>query len=254
MNDLKDKTAIVSGGSDGIGLAIARKLSLKGAHVIICARNEDKLSVAIEKIRHEGGKCEGKVLDVSAAKEYSLMITDIAKKHGLDILVNNAAHVGMGLIKDVNLDEFQKNFRTNVDAPYAGTKAAMLAMSEKGGSIINVSSVNGDRAMVGMSGYGASKAALLHFTRNAAMEGARLGVRINSVTPGPIMTPATKAWFDSDPNAGAAIADANPMGRIGTPEEVANVVYFLASDESSYITGASIPVDGGKANELYVPT
>jgi NAD(P)-dependent dehydrogenase (short-subunit alcohol dehydrogenase family) len=160
----------------------------------------------------------------------------------------------MGLIKDVNLDEFQKNFRTNVDAPYAGTKAAMVAMSEKGGSIINVSSVNGDRAMVGMSGYGASKAALLHFTRNAAMEGARLGVRINSVTPGPIMTPATKAWFDSDPNAGTAIANANPMGRIGTPEEVANVVYFLASDESSYITGASIPVDGGKANELYVPT
>ena len=108
--------------------------------------------------------------------------------------------------------------------------------------------------MQGMSGYGSSKAALTHFTRNAAMEGARQGIRVNAVTPGPIMTPATKAWFDHDPDAGTAIANANPMGRIGTPEEVANVVHFLASDASSYVTGANIPVDGGKANELYVPS
>jgi len=254
MSDLKDKIAIVSGGSDGIGLAIAKKLASKGAHVIICARNQKKLLEVTEEIRKSGGKCDGNVLDISMAEEYSRMITDVAEKYGLDILVNNAAHVGMGLIEDVNLDEFQKNFRTNVDAPYIATKAAMKAMSGKGGSIINISSINGERAMIGMSGYGASKAALLHFTRNAAMEGARFGIRIDSITPGPIMTPATKAWFDSDPNAGTAIANANPMGRIGTPEEVANVVYFLASDESSYITGASIPVDGGKSNELYVPT
>ena len=108
--------------------------------------------------------------------------------------------------------------------------------------------------MQGMSAYGASKAALTHFTRNAAMEGARQGIRVNAVTPGPIMTPATKAWFNADPDAGAAIANANPMGRIGEPREVANVVYFLASEASSYVTGASIPVDGGKANELYVPS
>jgi NAD(P)-dependent dehydrogenase (short-subunit alcohol dehydrogenase family) len=108
--------------------------------------------------------------------------------------------------------------------------------------------------MQGMSAYGASKAALIHFTRNAAMEGARAGIRVNAVTPGPILTPGTKAWFNADPDAGKAIADANPMGRIGHPEEVANVVYFLASDAASYVTGANIPVDGGKTNELYVPT
>jgi NAD(P)-dependent dehydrogenase (short-subunit alcohol dehydrogenase family) len=130
----------------------------------------------------------------------------------------------------------------------------MAQMGEKGGSIINISSVNASRAMQGMSGYSASKAALEQFTRVAAMEGARSGIRVNSVVPGPIMTPGTEAWFKADPDAGAAIANANPMGRIGAPHEVANVVAFLASDASSYVTGASIPVDGGKANELYVPS
>ena len=251
MGSLSGKTAIVSGGSDGIGRAIAEKLAGEGAHVVICARNQEKLDAVVSAI---GGKCQGQVLDVSDTKAYADMISKVAKAHGLDILVNNAAHVGMGMISETDLEAFQQNFRINMDAPYLGTQAAMAAMGDKGGSIINISSVNGDRAMQGMSGYGSSKAALTHFTRNAAMEGARQGIRVNVVTPGPIMTPATKAWFDHDPDAGAAIANANPMGRIGTPEEVANVVHFLASDASSYVTGANIPVDGGKANELYVPS
>lgn len=131
----------------------------------------------------------------------------------------------------------------------------MTHMSKNGGgSIINISSINGERAMLGMSGYSASKAALLHFTRLAAMEGAPSNVRVNAVVPGPIMTPGTEAYFKSDPAAGQAIAKANPMGRIGSPEEVANVVAFLAGDQSTYVTGASIPVDGGKTNELHVPS
>jgi len=251
MGSLSGKTAIVSGGSDGIGRAIAEKLASEGAHVVICARNQEKIDSVVSAI---GENCKGHVLDVSDAQAYANMINQVAKDHGLDILVNNAAHVGMGMISNTNLEAFQQNFRINMDAPYLGTQAAMAAMGDKGGSIINISSVNGDRAMQGMSGYGASKAALTHFTRNAAMEGARQGIRVNAVTPGPIMTPATKAWFDHDPKAGAAIANANPMGRIGTPEEVANVVCFLASDAASYVTGANIPVDGGKANELYVPS
>jgi len=253
MGSLSGKTAIVSGGSDGIGRAIAKKLASEGAHVVICARNQEKLDKVAKAIIATGGSCEAQVQDVSEATAYADMISSIAQDRGLDILVNNAAHVGMGMISDTNLEDFQQNFRVNMDAPYLGTQAAMAAMGEKGGSIINISSLNGERAMQGMSGYGASKAALTHFTRNAAMEGARQGIRVNAVTPGPIMTPATKAWFNADPDAGAAIANANPMGRIGKPEEVANVVLFLASDAASYVTGATIPVDGGKANELYVP-
>ncbi len=255
MRSLSGKIAIVTGGSDGIGLAIAQKLANDGAHVIICARNEDKLAQAAADITSNGGTCEHRIQDVSDATAYAAMIAEIAQEKGLDILVNNAPHVGFGMISDTDLQAFQQNFRINMDAPYMGTRAAMTHMSVNGGgSIINISSINGERAMQGMSGYGASKAALLHFTRNAAMEGARANVRVNAVTPGPIMTPGTRAWFNADPDAGQAIAQANPMGRIGNPEEVANVVHFLASDAASYVTGANIPVDGGKTNELYVPT
>jgi len=254
MKTLEGKTAIVSGGSDGIGRSIAETFAAQGAHVVICARNEEKLKATSEAITAAGGSCEYRIQDVADAEAYAAMVEEVAADRGLDVLVNNAPHVGFGMISDTDLEGFQQNFRVNMDAPYMGTRAAMAAMAEKGGSIINISSINGTRAMQAMSGYGASKAALIHFTRNAAMEGARAGIRVNAVTPGPIMTPGTEAWFNADPAAGEAIAGANPMGRIGTPAEVANVVLFLASDYSSYVTGAEIPVDGGKSNELYVPS
>lgn len=254
MKSLAGKTAIISGGSDGIGLAIANRLAAEGAHVVICARNAEKLSEVSNAISKNGGSCEMRVQDVGDSEGYAAMINDIAKARGLHILVNNAPHVGYGMITDTDLNSFRENFRVNMDAPFMGTQAAMKHMSANGGgSIVNIASINGERAMQGMSGYSASKAALLHFTRLAAMEGAASNVRVNAVVPGPIMTPGTRTYFDSDPAAGAAIANANPMGRIGDPSEVANAVLFLAGDQSTYITGATLPVDGGKTNELYVP-
>ena len=253
MGSLSGKTAIISGGSDGIGRAIAERFAEEGAHVVICARNQDRLDTVAKAITEAGGSCEAHVQDVSDAHAYAAMITEIAKKKGVDILVNNAAHISQSYIADTSLEDFQQNFRVNMDAPYLATQAAMAAMKENGGSIINISSVNGERAMPMAAGYSASKAALQHFTRIAAAEGAKEGIRVNNVVPGPIMTPASQAWADGDPDTVHAIAKAVPMGRFGRPEEVANVVLFLASDDASYVTGASIPVDGGKANQLYVP-
>ncbi|MGC6472095.1 MAG: SDR family NAD(P)-dependent oxidoreductase [Parvibaculales bacterium] len=249
---LSGKTAIVTGGSDGIGRAIAMHFAAQGAKVVICARNEDKLTATKADIDADGGVCDAVCLDLSDAQAFAAFVEETGKT-GLDILVNNAPHVGYGMLADTPLEDFRQNFMINVDAAYLGMQAAMKHMASKGGSIINISSVNGARAMQGMSGYSASKAALDHLTRNAAMEGARQNIRVNAISPGPIMTRGTEAFFNADPAAGEAIANANPMGRIGNPEEVAQVALFLASDMSSYVTGAVIPVDGGKGNELYVP-
>ncbi len=250
MGLLSGKTAIISGGSDGIGRAIAACFVAEGAKTWICGRTQDKLDTAVKDI---GGDICAQALDVGDAESYVDFIKTVAAKDGLDVLINNAPYVGYGMLADTALDEFQTNFRINVDAAYAAMQASFSAMADKGGSIINLSSINGKRAMQGMSGYSAAKAALLHLTRAAAMEGARANIRVNTITPGPIMTPGTRAYFQSDPEAGAKIEAANPMGRIGEPEEVAQVALFLASDMASYVTGADIPVDGGKANELYVP-
>lgn len=250
MGKLSGKTAVISGGSDGIGLAIAACFVAEGAKTWICGRSQEKLDAAAAKI---GGDIHTRSLDVSDSAAYGQFITEVAARDGLDILVNNAPYVGYGMLADTQIEDFRTNFQINVDAAYTGMQAAFVAMAKKGGSIINLSSINGKRAMQGMSGYSAAKAALLHLTRTAAMEGARQNIRVNSITPGPIMTPGTEAFFQSAPEAGNKIENANPMGRIGKPEEVAQVALFLASDMSSYVTGADIPVDGGKANELYVP-
>ncbi len=250
MGKLSGKTAVISGGSDGIGLAIAACFIAEGAKTWICGRSQKKLDDAAAKI---GGDIHTRNLDVSDSAAYGRFIAEVAAQDGLDILVNNAPHVGYGMLADTQVEDFRTNFQINVDAAYTGMQAAFAAMAKNGGSIINLSSINGKRAMQGMSGYSAAKAALLHLTRTAAMEGARQNIRVNSITPGPIMTPGTEAFFQSAPEAGSKIENANPMGRIGRPEEVAQVALFLASDMSSYVTGADIPVDGGKANELYVP-
>lgn len=254
MGLLDKRTAIITGGSDGIGRAIAMRFAEEGAHVIICARTQAKLDETLASISNAGGKCEAHCLDIADTNAWQNLIDTVAAQHGLDILVNNAPHVGYGMIADTSLSDFRKNFEINLDATYIGTQAAMKHMAATGGSIINLASINGERAMQGMSGYASAKAAVLHFTRSAATEGAHQNIRVNAITPGPIMTPGTQAYFKADPKAGEAIANANPMGRIGNPKEVADVAVFLASNLSSYVTGATIPVDGGKTNELYVPS
>jgi meso-butanediol dehydrogenase / (S,S)-butanediol dehydrogenase / diacetyl reductase len=246
------KVAFITGGSDGIGLATAQLLARGGATVAICARRPDRLEAARALIAQEG-RVEAHRLDVSDSEAFAALVADVAARHGrLDMMVNNAMSVHYAPIARLTLDHWRKDFAVNADAVFVGTKAAMAAMTG-GGSIVNISSTCGIRAAPMMASYSASKAALIQFTAVAAMEGARAGIRVNTVIPGQVQTPATEEYAARAPDAAASTTEAIPMGRGGRPEELAEAIAFLLSDAASYITGVALPVDGGKAAQLYLP-
>ena len=249
------RVAIVTGGSDGIGLATAALLAARGATVALCARRADKLAEAKTEIEGAGGRCETHVLDVTDCDALAALIADVAARHGrLDMLVNNAMSTHYAPLAKLSLDHWRKDFAVNADAVFVATQAAMAVMAKQGGgSIVNVSSSCGIRAATNMASYSASKAALTHFTACAAMEGARRGVRVNAIVPGQVQTAGTEEFARKAPEVAALTADAIPMGRGGRPEELAEAICFILSDAASYISGVALPVDGGKAAQLYMP-
>lgn len=254
--DMAGKVAIVTGGSDGIGLATAALLARRGAQVVICGRRQEVLDQARASIEAEGGKVEAVQLDVTDFDAFTALIEGTAQKHGrLDMLVNNAMSTHYAPISRLTLDHWRKDFAVNADAVFIGTKAAMKVMEgQGGGSIVNISSTTAIRAMANYAGYSASKAALIQFTACAAMEGARQGIRVNAIVPGQVNTAATLDFATKAPEIAAKTADAIPMGRGGRPEELAEAIVFMLSDAASYITGVALPVDGGKAAQLYMPS
>lgn len=251
----KDKIALITGGSEGIGKETALRLAKKGAHVVICARRAEKLAEAETEIKNAGGSCETVSLDVGDDAAFKALIAEVFAKHNrLDMLVNNAASVHYAPISKLSLDHWRKDFTVNADAVFVSTKAAMEVMAKTGGgSIVNVSSSCGIRAAHNMSSYSASKAALTHFSACAAIEGARSNIRVNAVVPGQVETEANKDFARKAPKMAAKTAGTIPMGRGGTPEEIAKVIDFLLSDDASYVTGVALPVDGGKVAQLYLP-
>ncbi|MFM5914641.1 MAG: SDR family NAD(P)-dependent oxidoreductase [Chakrabartia godavariana] len=256
IQDLAGQVAIVTGGSDGIGLATATLLARRGAHVVICGRRQDQLDIGRKQIEDAGGKVEAVQLDVTDFPAFEAMIADVAARHGrLDMLVNNAMSTHYAPISKLSLDHWRKDFAVNSEAVFIGTKAAMAVMAKQGkGSIVNISSTTAIRAMPNYSSYSASKAALIQFTAVAAMEGARQGIRVNAIVPGQVNTAATADFAIKAPELAAKTAEAIPMGRGGKPEELAEAIVFMLSDAASYITGVALPVDGGKAAQLYIPS
>jgi meso-butanediol dehydrogenase / (S,S)-butanediol dehydrogenase / diacetyl reductase len=253
---LDGRVAIVTGASQGIGAAIAERFAAEGAHVAMCARREGPLAELAGAIEARSGSASFAALDVADHERLAAFIQSTAAARGrLDVLVNNAPSVNYGAITDMSVEAFQRDFAVNVDATFVATREALrLMLPARRGSIVNIASIMGLLASPGLSGYGTAKAALIQFTKYAAIEGARSGVRVNAIAPGVINTLLTAAGFaGASAEYGRKIAAQVPLGRFGEPTEIADTALFLASDESSYVTGVCLPVDGGRAAELFIP-
>ncbi|OEY66342.1 SDR family NAD(P)-dependent oxidoreductase [Marinobacter sp. X15-166B] len=248
---LANKVAIVTGGGTGIGAATATRMAEEGATVVVFGRREAPLKDVVASIVENGGKADYRVADVSDEAAFVSAIDEVVSDYGkLDIMVNNAAAFTWGALTEMTTEDWHANFKTTVDGTFWGTRRAMQLMQKNGGSIVNLSSICGVFGTAWMSGYSAAKAAVTNFSRAAASEGAAANIRCNVVIPGVIETDATAGML-SDDTARANTAKLIPLQRVGHATELANAVLFLASDEASYITGATLAVDGGRSSDLY---
>lgn len=246
----KNKVAFITGGSSGIGAATAQRLAQEGANVIICGRRQAPLDEVVASIRHQGGNAHAMQVDVSNEQAFVTALEQTAKQHGgLDILVNNAMAFSYGGIEEMTTQDWHSNFSTSVDGTFWGTRTAIKLMKAKGGAIVNLASICGEFGTPMMAGYSAAKAAVINFSRAAAAEVAADNIRVNVVIPAIVDTPATAGMLSDE----ATLKKTNrliPMGRVGRSDELASAIAFLASDDASYITGACLPVDGGRAAVL----
>jgi NAD(P)-dependent dehydrogenase (short-subunit alcohol dehydrogenase family) len=240
---------IVTGGSEGIGYATCERLAAKGAQVAFCARRAEVLEAAAAKLRAAGGAVEAFVLDAADPEALSGFIHDVAHRYGrLDGLVNNAFQSLQATIEAMSLDQWRRAYAVNIEAPFVATKAALEVMRpQTRGSIVNVASVSGQRARAGASAYCSSKAALIRFGEVAAIEAGAFGVRVNTVVPGGTETATFARAFASLPaeDYAARSRASSALGRFGKPDEVADAICYLLSEEARFVTGASLNVDGG---------
>jgi 3-oxoacyl-[acyl-carrier protein] reductase len=242
---LKDKIALVTGGSRGLGKTIALQLANDGAQVVVnYATSGDKAEEVVAAIQAGGGKAIAMKADVSNLDEVEKMVDTIYEQFGrIDILVNNAGVTRDALLISMERADWDKVIATNLGGIFNCSKSvAKYMMMQKSGRIINMSSVAGERGGRGQSNYAASKGAVNAFTRSVAMELARKNVTVNAVAPGVVETEMSSEVIR---RAQDIILNSVALKRLGQPEEIAKVVAFLASDDSSYITGEVIRVDGG---------
>lgn len=246
------KVAFVTGATSGIGQACALAFAKAGAKVVCVGRNEDALKDVARRISELGGPAASTIhADLAHEAEAERAITHTVKVFGgVDVLVNAAGHISSGTIENTSLGAWDDMMNVNVRAAFQLMQKALPSLIERRGNIVNVSSVTGLRAFPGVLAYCVSKAALDQLTRCASLELAAKGVRVNAVNPGVVVTEIHKRGGMTEEAYAAFLEHSkqtHPLGRTGRPEEIADLVLFLASDQASWITGATYSIDGGRA-------
>ncbi len=250
---LQDRIALVTGAGSGIGAATARRFAEEGALVVVTDINAGAAANVAAQITASGGRAEARAQDVTDEALWEQTVTDIVERHGrLDVLVNNAGIAITGNAETTTLDDWRKTQAVNGESVFLGTRAAITVMKQHGGSIINISSIEGIIGEANTAAYNYSKGGVRIFTKSAALHCAAEGyrIRVNSVHPGFILTPMVEEGIGQLPPEQSealfkrAMAEI-PLGAMGEPLDIANGCLFLASDESKYMTGSELVIDGG---------
>lgn len=248
---MEDKIVIVTGASSGIGRATALLFARNGAQVIAIGRNEKELGTLRDEAHSYKHKIKIHLADIRESSQIERVLTDtIEHFEQIDILINAAGIIANGSIENTTLDDWDKMMDINLRSVFYLMRKCVPYLEKTGGNIVNVSSVAGTRAFPNVLAYCVSKAAVDQLTRCAALELAAKGVRVNAVNPGVVVTNLHKRGGMNEPDYASFLEkskDTHPLGRVGKPEEVAELIFYLASEKASWITGATYEIDGGRA-------
>lgn len=252
MGRVQGKVALVTGAAKGIGREAALLLAREGARLVVTDLDEAEAGNTAAAIAAAGGEAFALAQDVADEARWQAVIAATVERFGrLDVLVNNAGVALAGSVEETSLEDWRWLMSINLDAVFLGTKHAILAMKQTGGgSIVNLSSIEGIIADPNLAAYNASKGGVRLFTKSAALHCAKSGykIRVNSVHPGYIWTPMVEGYLNEteDPAAGKeGLIALHPIGRLGVAADIANGILYLASDESSFVTGSELVIDGG---------
>ncbi len=251
QNEFAGKVAVVTGASSGIGRATAIKLAGAGASVLAVGRDAEALGETVQAANQWGeGEAHALAVDLVDPDAGRVIVASALERFGsIDILVNAAGIIGMGSVENTTDADWERILAVNTSAPFRLMRAAAPALIERKGTVVNVSSVNGLRSFPGLLAYNVSKAALDHLTRCAALELAPKGVRVNAVNPGVTVTNLHRRAGVGEEQYAAFLErskETHPLGRPGQPDDVADLIVFLASSRAGWMTGETIPVDGGR--------